>query len=86
MKPKSLQNQMLELFTQGDVDKMEELLISSLHQHRDRTIGTLESLLETSEGKFRLKVLEILITDGSPDLISLYINAIQNEKLQLYPY
>ena len=84
MEDKGTNAQVLEHFTNGDTGKMTETVLEALRLHREKTINGLEILLETGSGKFRLKILEILLKDGAPDLIALFINAIRTEKNTLY--
>ncbi|CAM2067884.1 Response regulator [Sulfidibacter corallicola] len=80
----SLKTKLLDLYAQGDHKKIGELIKTSLGQLREKTLSSLESLLPEIDGKFRLKLLEILMTDGESDLIPLFIEAIRAEKNMLY--
>jgi len=84
MQSNALIKQIRESYTRGDTEALEETVTTALRQHRDRAIGTLETLLEDADGKLRLKILEILLIDGAPDLIPLYVAGVRWEKNALY--
>ncbi|CAM2008459.1 response regulator [Acanthopleuribacter pedis] len=80
----TLKIKILDLHAVGDMSRINELIQTSLGQLRDKTITALESLLVEVDGKFRLKLLEILMQDGGADLVPLFINSIRHEKNTLY--
>ena len=81
---KKEKQKILELFAKGDYEKLKDHILISLGKLREKTIAMLESFIYEVDGKVRLKLLEILMMDGGPDLISMFIEAIRREKNLLY--
>lgn len=84
MKKSQLGSLLIEAFTNGEMDRLADDLITGLRTHREKTIEILEDLLEQGEGKFRLKILETLLQDGASDLIPLFTNCVRWERNALY--
>lgn len=84
MQKNTLKTKILDLYAVGETGRISELIETSLGQLREKTITALESLLLEVDGKFRLKLLEMLMQDGGADLIPLFINSIRHEKNTLY--
>ena len=74
----------IDLFAKGENRKLEEFVLTSLGNLRGRFLEHLDTLMPELEGKIRLKLLEILMSDGGNDLIPLYIDCIRKEKNMLY--
>lgn len=84
MEHTSLKSRIIEAFKHEEHKHLEEMLLSALNQHRERTIENLEAMIFDVEGRLRMKILEVLGDDGGADLIPIFIDAIRREKNILY--
>lgn len=73
-----------QLYKDGDDATLRLLIVKMLSDVREAVVSELSKAMSESDGKLRLKILEILIEDGGPDLIPLFIERILAEKNLLY--
>ncbi len=74
----------IDFFASGDHKGLQEHILASLGRVRQKSVDQFAEILPQVDGKVRLKILEILMIDGSADLITLFMDAIRNEKNLLY--
>lgn len=79
-----LSEQLIDLFARDETDLLRQTLLQALSSHRSKTLDSLESLLDNTEGKLRMTLLEVLVKDGGADLIPFFIQCIRSEKNVLY--
>ena len=79
-----LSKKIYQLYKEGEDETLRNLVATTLRDYREATLSELEELMPGIDGKLRLKLLELLMEDGSEDLIPLFIHTLLIEKNSLY--